>query len=53
MKRILLTFFVFMAFLGVNAQNQPTWVTTWATAPEFTSKGDMPQTCELTGNALR
>ncbi len=53
MKRILLTFFVFMAFLGVNAQNQPTWVTTWATAPEFTGKGDMPQTCELTGNALR
>lgn len=53
MKRILLTFFVFMAFLSMNAQNAPTWVTTWATAPEFTGKGDMPQTCELTGNALR
>ncbi|MBO4826616.1 MAG: SGNH/GDSL hydrolase family protein [Prevotella sp.] len=29
------------------------WTTTWATAPEFTGKGDMPQTATLTGNALR
>jgi len=33
--------------------NDKQWTGTWATAPEFTGKGDMPQTSTLTGNAIR
>lgn len=29
------------------------WTGTWATAPEYTGKGDMPQNMTLTGNSLR
>ncbi len=53
MKKFLLIVFAFMGCLSMNAQNSQAWVTTWATAPEFTGKGDMPQTCELTNNTLR
>ena len=29
------------------------WVGTWATAPEFTGQGDMPQHTTLTDNSIR
>lgn len=33
--------------------NEPRWVGTWATAPEYTGKGDMPRTTNLSGCSLR
>lgn len=51
MKRklfILLTLMMVMSFSW--AQN---WVGTWATAPEFTNKNNMPQKMELTDNSVR
>ena len=46
-----LTMLLFMAE-GLSA-NADDWVGTWATAPEFTGSGDMPQVTVLTDNALR
>lgn len=40
--------------LGARAQRQPApWVGTFATAPEYTGQGDMPQHVGLSGNTLR
>ena len=52
MKKIVFVFLVFVA-LTASAQGNMTWTTSWATAPEFTGKGDMPQTTELTNCSLR
>ena len=52
MKKTLFLLFTMMMAVGVSAQDG-TWATSWATAPEFTGPGDMPQTTTLTGNALR
>ena len=52
MKKLVIVFLTFFA-LTANAQSDMQWATTWATAPEFTGKGDMPQTTELTDCSLR
>jgi lysophospholipase L1-like esterase len=56
---IALIFFLMVSVVGM-AQNrsetkaaQARWVGTFATAPEFTGQGDMPQTTSLAGNTLR
>lgn len=52
MKKIVLLFLTVFA-LYANAQDNTQWATTWATAPEFTGKSDMPQTTELTDCSVR
>lgn len=52
MKKLVLIFLTVFA-LYANAQDNTQWATTWATAPEFTGKSDMPQTTELTDCSVR
>ena len=52
MKKLVLLFLTVFA-LYANAQDNTQWATTWATAPEFTGKSDMPQTTELTDCSVR
>ncbi|MCR4809819.1 MAG: SGNH/GDSL hydrolase family protein [Prevotella sp.] len=47
---MLTSLFFFMAGLSAHAED---WVGTWATAPEFTGAGDMPQQTVLTDNSIR
>lgn len=42
-----------ISLLALAVPSWARWTGTWATAPEFTGPGDMPQTETLTGNALR
>ena len=51
MKR-LLTILSLVA-LVLSASAQELWTGTFATAPEFTGRGDMPQHSALTGNTIR
>ena len=41
-----------LSFAGLTAHADD-WVGTWATAPEFTGPGDMPQHTTLTDNSIR
>ena len=52
MKKFVFALFTIFA-LAAQAQGNMQWTGTWATAPEFTGKGDMPQTTELTNCSLR
>ena len=45
--------FITGLLLTVSLSAASKWTGTWATAPEYTGKGDMPKTMTLTGNALR
>ena len=51
MKRVFL--FIAGLLLTISLSAASKWTGTWATAPEYTGKGDMPKTMTLTGNALR
>lgn len=42
-----------LSLLTITIPSWGRWTGTWATAPEFTGPGDMPQTEKLAGNALR
>lgn len=52
MKHIL-TLLLALLPVAINAQNESSWTGSWATAPEFTGQGDMPQTTTLTNCSLR
>jgi lysophospholipase L1-like esterase len=54
MKKLFYSVLTTLLFLmaGVSAHADD-WVGTWATAPEFTGPGDMPQHAVLTDNAIR
>ena len=47
---VLATLLLMMAGTAAHADD---WVGTWATAPEFTGRGDMPQHTTLTNNSIR
>ena len=47
---MLTSLFLVLAGLSAHAED---WVGTWATAPEFTGAGDMPQQTVLTDNSIR
>lgn len=49
MKKLTLLF----ALMTISLPSWGRWTGTWATAPEYTGPGDMPQIETLTGNALR
>ena len=42
-----------LTFAGMGSVLADGWVGTWATAPEFTGPGDMPQQTTLTNNSIR
>ena len=49
-------FFLFLSCMfcmEASAQDDANWTGTWATAAEFTGKGDMPQTTNLANTSLR
>ena len=50
MKKLYLLLALFLSLATADAQQ---WVGTFATAPEFTGKGDMPQTTTLANTTLR
>jgi lysophospholipase L1-like esterase len=50
MRRLLSALLVCLA---TAVYGESGWTGTWATAPEFTGRGDMPQHCSLTGNTVR
>lgn len=45
--------FILLCAFIMSLSSRADWTGTWATAPEFTSEGDMPQTETLAGNSLR
>lgn len=47
------TVFILFFTLLLSITSRAGWTGTWASAPEFTGPGDMPQKENLTGNALR
>ena len=51
MKRLLII--LMLAALVVPMSAQEAWTGTFATAPEFTGRGDMPQHSSLSGNTIR
>lgn len=51
MKRFYI--FLLSVLLSVVSYGQKSWTTTWATAPEFTGKCDMPQKATLASNSIR
>ena len=51
MKRLLII--LMLAALVVPMSAQEAWTGTFATAPEFTGRGDMPQRSSLSGNTIR
>ena len=53
MKRTVFAVLALFAMVGLYAQSTPDWTGTWATAPEWTGKGDMPQTTTLTDCSVR
>lgn len=55
MKQLLRTICLLALFflLAASLPAQTRWVGTWATAPEYTGKGDMPRTTTLTDCSIR
>ena len=50
---LLLTTVICCSMAAKNKQEKGSWVATWATATEFTGKGDMPKSGTLTNKAIR
>ena len=56
MKQLFILAIALMMTVAAQAKGEKTngqWVATWATATEFTGKGDMPKSGTLTEKAIR
>ena len=57
MKKLIMMMLAVAMSCTMSAKNKQKvngdWVATWATATEFTGKGDMPKSGTLTGNSIR